>query len=125
MKALAMTPVDVRLMHSLASALMLGVLAFALYALASWVARLPLFALSGITITGEVQHTNSVTLKANVTPKLSGSFFTVDLQQTRQFSSSCPGCGGRWSSVRSPTACGSTSRSTSRWLIGGRPGTND
>ncbi|MEY2803035.1 MAG: hypothetical protein RL657_371 [Pseudomonadota bacterium] len=90
MKALAMTPVDVRLMHSLASALMLGVLAFALYALASWVARLPLFALSGITITGEVQHTNSVTLKANVTPKLSGSFFTVDLQQTRQIFQQLP-----------------------------------
>ena len=87
---LAMSPVDVKLMNGLASMLLIGVLAFLLFALAGWVARLPLFALAGITITGEVQHTNDVTLKANVTPKLTGSFFTVDLQQTRNIFQQLP-----------------------------------
>ena len=76
-------PLDVRLMNGLAALLILGVVTGLLFALAAWVARLPIFALAGITVTGEVQHTNAVTLKANIVPRLTGSFFTVDLQQTR------------------------------------------
>jgi cell division protein FtsQ len=91
MKAMALpTPMDVRLMNALASLMFLGLIAAVLFAALSWVSRLPLFALAGITVTGDVVHTNSVTLKANVTPKLTGSFFTVDLQQTRQIFQQLP-----------------------------------
>jgi cell division protein FtsQ len=83
---MSMQPVvtmDVRLMNGLANLLLLGLSAAALLALGLWLARLPVFDLVGITVTGDVAHTNSVTLRANVSPKLTGSFFTVDLQQTR------------------------------------------
>jgi cell division protein FtsQ len=91
MKSIALNPpMDVRLMNALASLMLLGLLAGALFAAVNWVARLPLFALAGITVTGDVVHTNSVTLRANVMPKLSGSFFTVDLQQTRQIFQQLP-----------------------------------
>jgi cell division protein FtsQ len=83
-------PMDIRLMNGLALLLWLGVLVGAAYALISWVAHLPLFNLAGITVTGQVRHTNAVTLKANVLPKLTGSFFTVDLQQTRQIFQQLP-----------------------------------
>lgn len=87
MKTLAMpltVPMDVRLMHGLTNLLLAGLVSGIAWGLAHWVARQPLFDLAGITVTGDVVHTNDVTLKANVTPKLSGSFFTVDLQQTRR-----------------------------------------
>lgn len=91
MKTMAMIPpMDVRLMNGLASLMLLGLMAAIAWAGLSWVSRLPMFALAGITVTGDVVHTNSVTLKANVTPKLTGSFFTVDLQQTRQIFQQLP-----------------------------------
>jgi cell division protein FtsQ len=92
MKSIALTPVpmDVRLMNTLASVMLIGLLAAVLFAALQWVARLPLFALAGITVTGDVVHTNSVTLKANVTPKLTGSFFSVNLQQTRDIFQQLP-----------------------------------
>ncbi len=84
------TPIDVRFMNALAALLMVGVLGCLLFGLATWVARLPIFALAGITVTGEVQHTNAVTLKANIVPRLTGSFFTVDLQKTREIFQEMP-----------------------------------
>ena len=38
---------------------------------------------SGITVRGEVSHNSAATLRANVTPRLTGNFFTVDLGATR------------------------------------------
>ena len=81
---LAPVPFDVKLMNGLTALMVIGVLLMLGLALTTWVARWPLFALSGITITGEVRHTNQVTLKANVTPKLNGHFFSINLEQTRQ-----------------------------------------
>ena len=49
-----------------------------------WLVRLPLFALAGITVRGDVEHHNAVTVRANVAPKLQGNFFTVDLNHARQ-----------------------------------------
>jgi cell division protein FtsQ len=83
-------PIDIRLMNGLAGLLLLGVMVGTTYALMAWVARLPLFNLAGITVTGQVHHSNAVTLKANVLPQLTGSFFTVDLQQTRQIFQQLP-----------------------------------
>ena len=56
----------------------------------SWLQRLPLFNLSAITVQGDVTHNNTVTLRANVAPRLAGNFFTVNLAQTRAVFESVP-----------------------------------
>lgn len=76
-------PGDVRLMHSTANAVfLLAGLALCAAALL-WIVRLPVFAVRGIKIDGEVVRNSVSTLRANVAPKLSGNFFTMDLQKSR------------------------------------------
>ena len=76
-------PLDIRLMNLSASAL------FVLFGLALLgmvlvlVLRHPFFAIRGITVLGDVAHNNAVTLRANVAPRLSGTFFTLDLARAR------------------------------------------
>ncbi len=77
-------PFDVRLMNATASALFILFGALALAALAAWAANHALFAIRGVTVTGDVTHNNAVTLRANAVPKLSGSFLTLDLARARQ-----------------------------------------
>ena len=50
---------------------------------ATWLMRQPLFNLSAIQVQGDLAHNNAVTLRANVTPKLTGNFLTVNLESTR------------------------------------------
>ena len=67
------------------------VFAISVFVLAlSWLERLPLFNLSAIAVQGDVVHNNAVTLRANVAPRLSGNFFTVNLAQTRAVFESVP-----------------------------------
>lgn len=76
-------PFDVKLMNMTASLLFV---AFALMvggALAGWAARHPVFSIRAIEVSGEVTHNNAVTLRANVAPRLSGTFFTLDLTRAR------------------------------------------
>ncbi len=94
--ALTPVPFDVKLMNSLSALMILGLLLMFGFALMTWVSLWPLFALTGITITGDVRHTNQVTLKANVTPKLQGNFFNIDLQQTRQVFLQLPWVRNAW-----------------------------
>ncbi|MBK9235861.1 MAG: cell division protein FtsQ/DivIB [Rhodoferax sp.] len=76
-------PLDIRLMNMTASALfVVFVLALLGMALALTL-RHPFFAIRGITVLGDVAHTNAVTLRANVAPRLSGTFFTLDLALAR------------------------------------------
>ncbi len=77
-------PFDVRLMNMTASALLAVFGMAALAALAHGLANHPAFAIAAITVSGEVVHNNVPTLRANVAPKLSGNFFTLDLVQARQ-----------------------------------------
>ncbi|MDP3620060.1 MAG: cell division protein FtsQ/DivIB [Ramlibacter sp.] len=77
-------PFDVKLMNATATALftVLGIMMVA--ALAWWAVRHPLFAISGISVHGEVAHNSAMTLRANVAPRLAGNFFTVDLGKARE-----------------------------------------
>jgi len=50
----------------------------------TWLLRHPAFSIQGITVKGDVAHSNAVTLRANVLPQLSGNFFTLNLLQARQ-----------------------------------------
>jgi cell division protein FtsQ len=76
-------PLDVRLMHVASSFLivmsLLGLVAGGVWSLL----RLPLFALNGITVVGDVAHNNPVTLRANIAGRLTGNFFTTDLGRVR------------------------------------------
>lgn len=78
------TPLDVKLMNVTAMSLFIVFAVLVAGALVSWVARSPLFAIGGIVVTGEVSHHNALTLRANVAPKLGGTFFTLDLGVARQ-----------------------------------------
>jgi cell division protein FtsQ len=46
--------------------------------------RLPRFAIHGVTVTGDVAHYNAITLRANVMPRLQGTFFTLDVHAARK-----------------------------------------
>ena len=69
---------------NVAASLLYAVAAVAFVAAAlGWAARHPLFALTRIVVEGDVRHNSASTLRANVAPRLSGNFFTVDLAQAR------------------------------------------
>lgn len=76
-------PMDVRLMNITASALFVVFALLLGAAVVDWAARHPVFAIRAITVSGEVTHNNAVTLRANVAPRLSGTFLTMDLTRAR------------------------------------------
>ena len=84
------TPIDVKLMHMTTVVLGLAFVVLGALAVARWVSRLPAFEIQGILVSGEVSHNNSVTLRANVAPRLSGTFFNVDLGRVRAAFESVP-----------------------------------
>ena len=83
-------PLDVRLMNALASALFVVALLLVLGALLAWGARLPQFAIKGVSVTGDVVHYNAITLRANVMPRLQGTFFTLDVNAARKVFETVP-----------------------------------
>ena len=83
-------PLDVKLMNAVSGLLMLAFVGI-LCAAGLWaLIRNPIFALTDIYITGDVQHNNAVTLRANVAPQLIGNFFTLDLFKARRAFESVP-----------------------------------
>lgn len=77
-------PFDVRLMNITATVLFAACAVLLAAALGWWALRHPLFGIGGITVQGDVAHNSAATLRANVTPRLRGNFFTVDLQKARE-----------------------------------------
>ena len=84
MKAPLQPPLDVKLMNIAATALFAAGVVLLLAAVLWWALRHPIFAISGITVQGDVAHNNAVTLRANVAPRLAGNFFTVNLETARE-----------------------------------------
>ena len=76
-------PLDIRLMNLSASALFVVFGLALLGMVVVSVLRHPFFAIRGITVQGDVAHNNAVTLRANVAPRLTGTFFTQDLARAR------------------------------------------
>ncbi len=74
---------DVRLMNITSVLLLLALAVASAVVVLWWAFRHPVFAISTISVSGDVRHNNEVTLRANVVPRLQGSFFTVDLLQTK------------------------------------------
>lgn len=74
---------DVRLMNITSALLISSFVVVCLGVALWWMLRHPVFAITAISVQGDVKHNNEVTLRANVVPRLQGSFFTVDLAQAR------------------------------------------
>jgi cell division protein FtsQ len=90
MNSTAPLPLDIKLMNGLA-AILLGVLVLMLLGAGlAYVRQLPLFAVRGVTVVGDVSHYNAISLRANVMPRLKGTFLTLDLQATRQVFETMP-----------------------------------
>ena len=83
-------PLDVKLMHMAASLMFVGLIVGALVGSVWALVQLPAFALKGITVKGDVEHNNEVTLRANVVTKFTGNFFTADLSRVRSAFESVP-----------------------------------
>jgi cell division protein FtsQ len=83
MKEPLSTPMDVKLMNMTASILFVAFALMVVGAVAGWASRHPIFAIRAVAVTGEVTHNNAVTLRANVAPRLSGTFLTMDLTAAR------------------------------------------
>jgi cell division protein FtsQ len=83
-------PFDVKLMNIAASVLFAACFVALLAALAWWALRNPVFAIAGITVQGDVSHSSAATLRANVAPRLTGNFFTVNLASAREAFESVP-----------------------------------
>ncbi|MDR0274299.1 MAG: cell division protein FtsQ/DivIB [Burkholderiaceae bacterium] len=83
-------PLDVRLMNFagvlLLTALALGCVAAGLW----WVMRNPVFTIRGITLQGDTAHSSADSLRASVGPRLSGNFFTMDMQAAQAAFQSAP-----------------------------------
>jgi cell division protein FtsQ len=70
---------------------LLTLLAIALLAGAMWwLARLPAFALRGITLEGDLAHNSPLTVRAIVGPRLTGSFLSLNLERARDAFESVP-----------------------------------
>ena len=83
-------PLDVRLMNALSYLLLAVAAALFVGAAFGWLARLPMFAIKGVTVTGDVAHYNAITLQANVVPRLQGTFFTLDVNAARKVFETMP-----------------------------------
>jgi cell division protein FtsQ len=84
------TPVDVKLMHFAMVALLLVFAALCVLATVRSVSRAHAFDIRGITVVGDTLHNNSVTLRANVAPRINGTFFTVDLARVQDAFEAAP-----------------------------------
>lgn len=83
-------PFDVRLMNLTATLLFAACVVLAAAALIWWAARHSAFSIDGISVEGDVVHTDATVLRSTVAPHLSGNFFTVDLSATRAAFESVP-----------------------------------
>lgn len=83
MKSAVVTPVDVKLMNLAFVVLILVFVALCALATVRSVSRARAFDIQGMTVVGDTRHNNSLTLRANVAPRITGTFFTADLTRVR------------------------------------------
>ncbi|MGI9135425.1 MAG: cell division protein FtsQ/DivIB [Rhodoferax sp.] len=76
-------PADIKVMNLTALVLLLVFVVYGVVAASRWLVRLPAFDIQAIAVAGDVNHNNALTLRANVAPRLSGTFFSVDLARAR------------------------------------------
>lgn len=77
------TPVDVKLMNLAVAVLVLVFAALCAVAAVRSVTRAHAFDIQRITVSGDTTHNNALSLRANVAPRIAGTFYTVDLGRVR------------------------------------------
>lgn len=83
-------PVEVRLMNGV-SALVFTLAGLVLAAaLIAWLTRAPQFTIRSIVLDAELSRSNLATVRANALPKLTGNFFSLDLNRGRAAFESVP-----------------------------------
>lgn len=83
-------PQDIRWMNAATTALMALAIGLVLAALLIVLARQPMFAIRQMTLEGDLQRNNLATVRANVLPRVAGSYFQVDLRHARDVFESVP-----------------------------------
>lgn len=83
MKQAVVSPMDVKLMNMAMVVLLLVFAGLGAVAAVRTFSRMSVFDIQGITVGGDTRHNNSVTLRANVAPRIAGTFLTVDLARVR------------------------------------------
>lgn len=83
MNATVAAPLDVKLMNLAVAVLVLVFVVLCLLATVRTVTRAAAFDIERITVAGDTRHNNALTLRANVAPRIVGTFFTVDLARVR------------------------------------------
>lgn len=83
-------PLDVKLMNATAWALYAVFSIVALGIVAVWAMQTSIFAIKKITVVGDITHTNAITLRTYVAPRLKGGFVTMDLARAREIFESVP-----------------------------------
>jgi cell division protein FtsQ len=83
-------PMDIKLMNAVATGLFAALVLMLLGAAVAWAVRLPMFAIRGVSVVGDVSHYNALTLRANVMPRLTGNFFTLDVNAARKVFETMP-----------------------------------
>ena len=76
-------PMDVKLMNTTSLGLGLAFVGMLVAFGMSWLLQQNFFRLTAIRVGGDLNHNTAVTLRANVVPKLTGNFFTVDLPRAQ------------------------------------------
>lgn len=83
-------PVDVKLMNLTTSVLAAVLVLGCVVAGGWWFARQPAFAIRQISVGGDTSHNSAAGLRATVTPRLAGTFFTMDLAAAQAAFQSAP-----------------------------------
>ena len=90
MKAALEIPLDVKLMQWAMVVLLLVFAGRCAYYAVQAFSRLAVFDIRGISVSGDTRHNSSVTLRANVAPRIDGTFLTVDLARVRDAFEAAP-----------------------------------
>ena len=83
-------PLDVRVMNAAAALVFAAAALTLLAAVVKWATRSPVFTVRAITLDATLQRANLATVRANALPRLSGNFFSIDLDDSRRAFESVP-----------------------------------
>jgi cell division protein FtsQ len=83
-------PMDVRLLNAVAALIFAAALLTLLLAAVKWATRSPVFTVRAIALDAALHRTNIASVRANALPRLSGNFFSIDLDAARAAFESVP-----------------------------------
>jgi cell division protein FtsQ len=89
-KGAAVLPLDVRVMNTVAALIFATALLTLGWAAVKWATRSPVFTLRAIALDAELRRSNLASVRANALPRLSGNFFSIDLDASRVAFESVP-----------------------------------